>query len=114
MISHPLTNFEIQAHCENESRFIGVYSRDSLPDKIKDRAYVINLDEYSNIGTHWIALYVNNKTVTYFDSFEIEHIPQEVTKSIGNRNIITNIYRIQYYDTIYVRLFLYWFYRLYV
>ena len=41
-----------------------------------------------------MALYVNNKTVTYFDSFGIEHIPKEVKKFIGNRNIISNIYRI--------------------
>ena len=65
----PLTNFEIQAYYQNEPRFNGVYSRDNLPDKIKDGAYVINLDEYSDIETHWIALYVNNKTVTYLDSF---------------------------------------------
>ena len=80
--------------------FIGVYSRDNLPDKAKDGAYVINLDEYSEIGTHWVALYVNNKTVTYFDSFGIEHIPKEVKKFIGHRNIISNIYRIQNYDLI--------------
>ena len=66
-----------------------------MPDKIKDGAYVINLDEYSDIGTQWIALYVNNKTVTYFDSFGIEHIPKEVKNIIGNRNIISNICRIQ-------------------
>ena len=76
------------------------YSRDNLSDKIKDGAYVINLDEYSDIGTHWIALYVNNKTVTYFESFGIEHTPKEVKKFIGNRNILSNIYRIQNYDSI--------------
>ena len=58
--------------------FNGVYSRDNLPNKIKDGAYVINFDEYSDIGTHWIALYINNKTVTYFDSFGVEHIPKEI------------------------------------
>ena len=62
MTPHPLINFEIQAYYQNESRIIGVYSRDNLPDKIKDGAYVVNLDEYSDIGTQWIALYVNNKT----------------------------------------------------
>ena len=97
---HPLTNFEIQAYYQNEPTFIGVYSRDNLPDKIKYGAYAINLDEYSDIGTHWIASYVKNKTVTYFDSFVIEHIPKEVKKFIGNRNIISNIYRIQNYDSI--------------
>ena len=70
---NPLTNFEI-LHYQNEPRFNRVYSRDNLPDKIKDGSYVINLDEYSDIGTHWVALYVNNKTVTCFDSFGIEHI----------------------------------------
>ena len=49
---------------ENELRYNGVYSRDNLPDEIKDGAYIINLDEYSDIGTHWVALYVNNKIVT--------------------------------------------------
>ena len=100
MNPHLLTKFEIQTYIQNQSRFIVVYSRDNLPDKIKDGAYVINLDEYYDIRTHWIALYVNNKTVTYFDSFGIEHIPKEVKKFIGNRNIISNIYRIQNYDSV--------------
>ena len=52
------------------------------------------------LETHWIALYVNNKTVTYFDSFGVEHIPKEFKKFIGNKNIITNIYRIQNYDLV--------------
>ena len=56
---HPLTNFEIQKYYQNEPRFNGVYSRDNLP-KIKDGAYVINLDEYSNIRTLWVA-YVCHK-----------------------------------------------------
>ena len=60
MTAHPLANFEIEAYYQNEHRLNGVYSRDNLPNKIKGGAYVINLDEYSDIGTHWIALYVNN------------------------------------------------------
>ena len=97
---HPLTNFEIQIYYRNEPKFNGAYSRDNLPDKIKDGAYVINLDEYSDIGTHWIALYVNTKTVTYFDSFGVEHIPKGIKKFINNKNIIVNIFRIQAYDSI--------------
>ena len=60
--------FEIQKYYENEPNFNGVYSRNNLP-KIKDGAYVINLDEYESIGTRWIALCVNNNNVTYFESF---------------------------------------------
>ena len=100
MNPHPLTNFEIQAYYQNEPRFIDVYSRDNLLDKIKDGAYVINHDEYFHIGTHWIALYVNNKTVTYFDSFGIEHISKEVKKIVKNKNITANIFRIQAYDSV--------------
>ena len=55
MPPHPLTNFEIQKYYQNKPRFNGVYSRDN-PTKIKNRAYIINLDEYSDIGTHWVAL----------------------------------------------------------
>ena len=73
--------------------------------KIKDGTYVINLDEYSDIGTHWVALWVNNNDVTYFDSFRVEHIPKEIMKFIENRNIKTNIFRIQAYDSIMCRYF---------
>ena len=96
---HPLTNFEIQKFYQNKPRFNGVYSRDNLP-KIEDAAYVINLDEDSDIGTHWIALYALNNTETYFDSFWVEHIPKEIKKFISNKNIKTNIFRIQAYDSI--------------
>ena len=85
---------------KNESRFNGVYSRDNLPNKIKDGAYVINLDEYSDIATHWVALWVNNNNVTYFNSFGVEYIPKETIKFIENRNIKKNIFRIQAYDSI--------------
>ena len=57
MPPHPLTNIEIQKYYGNEPRFIGVFSRDNLAKKIKDGAYVINLDEYADTGTHWIALF---------------------------------------------------------
>ena len=104
MKPHPLTNFEIQKHYQNEPRFNGVYSRDNLPNKIRDGAYVINLDGYSDIGTHWVALYVKNNDITYFDSFGVEHIPKEIIKFINcpsqNENVMTIIFRIQAYDSI--------------
>ena len=104
MLPHSLTNFEIQKYYQNELRFNGVYSRDNLP-KIKDGAYVINLDEYSDIGTHWVALYVQNNDVTYFDSFGVEHIPKEIKLFIGNKNIKTNIFIKRAYDSIMCRFF---------
>ena len=97
---HPLKNLEIQAYYQNGPRFNGVCSRDNLPRKIKDGACVINLDEYSDIGTHWVALYVNIKTATYFDSFGIEHIPKEIRVFIGDKDIISSICKIQSYDSI--------------
>ena len=97
---HPLANFEIQMCYQNEPTFNGVYSRDNLPDKIKDGAYVINLDEYSDIGTHLIAFYINIKTAKYFDSFGVEHIPKEIKKFISNKEIITNIFSRQAYDSV--------------
>ena len=100
MSPHPLTNFEITKYYENQSRFNGVYSRDNLPNKIKDRAYVINLDEYSDIGTHWIALYLKNNDITYFDSFGVEYITEKIIKLMGRKNVIANIFRIQAYDSI--------------
>ena len=84
---------------KNEPRFNGVYSRDNLA-KIKDGTYVINLDEYTDIETHWAALYVhNNDKVTYFDSFGVEHIPKEIFIN-RSLSIATNIFRTQAYDSI--------------
>ena len=95
MPPHPLTNFEIQKYYQNEPRFNGVYSRDNLPTR-KDGTYIINLDEYSDIGTHWVALYVNNNNVTYFDRFRVEHIPKEIKAFIGRSlSITTNNFRVQ-------------------
>ena len=62
---------------------------------IKNGACVINLDKYADVGTHWIALYAKNNEVIYFDSFRVEHIPKEVKNFIGNKDIKTNIFRIQ-------------------
>ena len=84
MPPHPLTNFKIQKYCQNEPRFNDVYSRDNLP-KIKDGAYIVNLDEYTDIGTPWVALYVQNNNFIYFDSFGVEHIPKEIKAFITNK-----------------------------
>ena len=63
--------------------------------KIKDEAYVINLDEYADVGTHWIALFCNKNIVIYFDNFGVEHVPEEIKIFIGNKNIKANIFRVQ-------------------
>ena len=87
---------KIQKYYQNEPRFNGIYSRDNLQKK-KDGAYIINLDECSDIGTHWVALHVNNNDVTYFDSFGVEHILKDIRTF---RSITRNIFRIQAYDLI--------------
>ena len=71
-----------------------------LPKKIKNGAYVINLDEYADAGTHWIALYFNRSEIVYFDSFGVEHVPEEIKEFIGNKIITANIFRVQAKDSI--------------
>ena len=63
--------------------------------KIKDGAYVINLDEYVDVGTHSIALFCNKSEIVYFNSFDVEHVPEEIKELVGNKNIIANIFRRQ-------------------
>ena len=84
---------------KNEPKFNGVCSKNNLP-KIKDGANVINLDNYESTGTRWIVLHMNGNYIIYFDSFGVEHIPEKIKKLIENKNIITNIYIIQVYDSI--------------
>ena len=97
MPAHPLKNFEIKEYYENNPRFNGAYSKNNLPKIIKNGGYVINLDEYEDIGTHWIALYVKNNEVIYFDSFGVEHTPNEIKKFIGNKDInVSDVFTIQF------------------
>ena len=60
MPPHPLTNFEIQKY-KNEPRSNGVFFRNNFPNKMKDGAYIIYLDEYVDVGIHWIALFCKKK-----------------------------------------------------
>ena len=100
---------EYKKYYQNKPKFNGAYSRNNL-SKINDGAYVINLDEFKSIGTHWIALYTNADNIVFFDSFGVD-IPKEIKKSIGNKNIITNIYRIQACSIMCGYLcWIYWFY----
>ena len=98
MPPHPLINLEIQKYYQNRPRFNGLYSRDNLP-KIKDGVYVTNLDEYSDIGTNWVALYVQNNDATYFDFFgvELKKIKAFIDHSLS---ITKSIFRIQAFDSI--------------
>ena len=81
MLPHPLTNFEIQKYYQKQPKFNGVYSRNNLT-KIKDGAYVINLDEYKSIGTYWIALYVNVENVTYLIALEMNIFQKKLENSL--------------------------------
>ena len=61
-------------------------------EKIKDGAYVINLDEYADVGTRWISLFCNRSEIIYFNSFGVEHFAEEIKEFVGNKNIIANIF----------------------
>ena len=93
MRPHLLINFEIQVL--SKSRFNDVFSRNNLPKTTKDEAYVINLDEYADVGTDWSALFQNKNEIIYFDSFGVEHVPEEIKEFVGNKIITANIFRVE-------------------
>ena len=66
-----------------------------MPKKIKDGAYVIKLDEYADVGKHWITLFCNKNEIVYFDSFGVEHVPKEIKEFAGSKNIKANIFQVQ-------------------
>ena len=75
----------MKKYYQNKPKFNGVYSRNNL-SRIKDGAYMINFQEYESIRT-------NTENITYFDRFGVEHIPKKIRKFIGNKKVITNLYR---------------------
>ena len=77
-----------------------IYLNTILLKIIKDGAYIINLDDYPDLGTHWIALFCKKIEIAYFDSFGVEHIPEEIKEFTGNKNMKANIYRVQTNDSI--------------
>ena len=92
---NPLTNFEIQKYYQNKPKF-NVYSRHNLP-KIKDETYIINFGEFKSIETHWLALYVSSNNIMYFG---VKRIAKQIEKFLRNKNVITNIYKIQAFNSI--------------
>ena len=100
MLPYPLTNFELEKCYQNEPRFNGIFSQNNLSLKIKDGPYVINLHEYADVDTHWIVLFCNRNEIVYFDSFVVEHVPQEIKEFVGNKNIIAKIFRVQANDSV--------------
>ena len=70
----------------------GFLSLRTLGPSLQDGAYVTNLDEYTDVGTHWITLFSNRSENVYFDSFGVEHVPEETKKFAENKDIIANIF----------------------
>ena len=98
MPPHLLTNFEIQKCYQNEPRFnvfIPEIIWNNLPKNLKDAAYVINLDEYADVGIYWIPLFCNRIEIVYFDSFGVEHVSEEIKIFVENKNIKANIFQVQ-------------------
>ena len=58
-----------------------------MPKKLKDGTYGINLEEYADVGTHWIALFCNRSEIVYLDSFGVEHVSEEMLlkKFVGKK-----------------------------
>ena len=83
MPPHPSTNFEIQKCYKNKLRLNGVFSRDNMPKKIKDGAYVINLDEQKDVGTHWIALLCSRSKIVYFNSLVLNMFQKKLKNLSG-------------------------------
>ena len=49
-----------------------------LPKEIKNGGYVINLDEFVDVDTHWISFFRKWNEIVYFDCFGVEYIPKEI------------------------------------
>ena len=70
-----------------------------MPKRIKDGAYVINL-QYADVGTHWAALICKRSKVVYFDNFGDEHVPEQIKRFVANKNVKANFFPVQVNNSI--------------
>ena len=82
MLPQTLTNFKIQKYYKNEPRFNGIFSRNNLFKKIKRGTYIINLDEYADAGTHWIALFCKKKMKLFISKVLVLNIFLKKSKNL--------------------------------
>ena len=92
---HPLIIFQVQEYYQNEPRFNGVSSRNNLPKKIKDGAYVMNLNEQQMQAHIGLLYFVTKVKLFNCEIFGVEHVPEEIKEFVGNKSIIANIFRVQ-------------------
>ena len=99
----PLSNFDLIKYYNNVKQFGGVYSRDSLPKLIKPKFYIVNLDDATGPGSHWVCIYNCNCDICYyFDSFGVDPC-DEVLKFIRQSQkkvVMSNTFQIQKLGTI--------------
>jgi hypothetical protein len=80
--------------------FRGVYMKDQLPNKIqKYESMIINLDNSSGPGTHWVCFFKKDKAINYYDSFGVKP-PSELIKYFGKNVIHYNIEKNQNFDQV--------------
>ena len=93
VLRHPLINIEITSISTMNLALMAFFPRDKLP-RMKDRAYVRNIDDKQSKRTHWVLLFIDRNTELYLDSFRIWYIPQEILNKMKDKFIRHNIFRI--------------------
>ena len=99
----PLSNFDLMEWVKKLgiNHLRGIYSRDRLPNKIKEECGIINLDDIKGPGTHWVCYRNIDKVFEYFDPFGLI-MPSEALKyfNTSGKHIIYSIDEIQNRNTV--------------
>ena len=93
--NYPLSNIFISNLLKNFKHFDKCYSKDQIPLIENNKSLIFNLENSDKSGSHWVGLSRKNNDIFVFDSFGVDHIPNNLYKIYKNYNIITNIYKIQ-------------------
>lgn len=97
----PLTNIDILECAKHIPYFRGVFMKDKLPKKLKQiECGIVNLDNSTNKGTHWVAYVKLNNYCEYFDSYGNLKPPLELLKYLKRCNLFYNYNRFQNFNAI--------------
>ena len=97
--NYPMSNLKIDEILRYDKNYIKTFSKDNVPILKNNQSTIINLQDSTQSGSHWVSYKKISNKIFYFDSYGVAFIPDIIKNQYSNHKFICNIYRIQSIDS---------------